>query len=208
MKDAIVSGMERSLELVLWKNGNPLTKGAFVEIAHFLFNCEDRASALVENVLTTCIGDLGVGQKESIGWQLYLEQAASLVLDVHTKTVDFKCLPSNVVEMLLQNDNEEVVLKTLSWMDNSNFEYSSTPMLRQGLRNLGCQDKWDGVCALALRVIPRVLDDDEQEFSLTECIQGYQGNQVMPVREAWIAVAGFAARRVFPLEFDADFRNI
>jgi hypothetical protein len=207
MEGAILSGMEGSLEFVLCKNGNPLTKAAFVEIAHFLFNCEDKASALVEKVLTTCLGDLGGGRNESVGWQLYLEQAASLVLDVYTKNVDFKGIPSDVVEMLLQNDNEEVVMKTLSWMNNSKSECSSTAVLRQALRRLICQNKWDGVCALALRVIPGVFGDDEQGFSLAECIRGYQGNQVMPVREGWIAVAGFAARTVFPLQFDADSRN-
>jgi hypothetical protein len=199
--------MEGSLEFILRKNGNPLTKAAFVEIAHFVFNCEDKASALVEKVLSTCLGDLGGGRNESVGWQLYLEQAASLVFDVYAKNVDFKGILSDVVEMLLQNDNEEVVMKTLSWMNNSKSEYSSTAELRQALRRLICQNDWDGVCALALRVIPGVFGDDEQGFSLTECIRGYQGNQVMPVREGWIAVAGFAARTVFPLQFDADSRN-
>src|SRR5271170_5859070 len=102
MEDAILSGMEGSLEFVLCRNGNPLTKAAFTEITHFLFNCEDKASALVEKVLTTCLGDLGGGRNESVGWQLYLEQAASLVLDVYAKNVEFKGMPSDIVEMLLQ----------------------------------------------------------------------------------------------------------
>jgi hypothetical protein len=65
---------------------------------------------------------------------------------------------------------------------------------------LVCQKRWDGVCALALRVIPGVLGYGQQEFSLGECIRGYQGNQAMPVREGWIVVAGIAARMVFSLQ--------
>jgi len=188
--------MEGSLELVLCKNENPLTKAVFVDIAHFLFNCEDKATALVEEVLRVCLQDLQAGKNESVGWQLYLEQAAALVLGAYTKNV----VHSDVVELLLQNDNEEVVLKTLSWMNDTKSALVSSPKLRHTLHDLICQDKWDGVCALALRVIPGALGDGKQEFNLGECIRGYQRNQITPVREGWIAVAGFAACTVsFPL---------
>lgn len=195
--DAIVSGMEGSLELVLCKNGNPLTKAVFVDIAHFLFNYEDKATALVERVLKVCLEDLQAWNNEPVGWQFYLEQAAALVLDARTKNVDFDCMQSNIVETLLQNDNEEVVLKTLSWMNDTKSTFISSSELRRTLRRLICQNKWDGVCALALRVIPGVLGDGQPVFNLGECIRGYQGNQVMPVREGWIVVAGIAARMVF-----------
>ena len=109
--DAIVSGMDGSLELVLCKNGNPLTKAAFIDIAHFLFNFDHKATTLVERVLKVCLEDLRARNNEPVGWQLYLEQAAALVLGARTKDADFVCMRSNVVETLLQNDNEEVVLR-------------------------------------------------------------------------------------------------
>jgi len=207
MSDAIVSGMDRSLELILCKNGNPLTKAAFVDTARFLFNTEDKTSLLAEKVLKVCVDDLRAGKNASIGWPLYLEQAVALVLDAHAKDVDFDCIQSDVLEVLLQNDNEEVVLKTLLWMNDTKSAFVPTSKLRQTLRDLICQEKWDGVCALALRVIPGVLGNGEQEFDLGECIRGYHGNQVLPVREGWIAVAGFAARTVSLLYNDVDIRN-
>ena len=84
-------------------------------------------------------------------------------------------------------------------MNDTKSTFISSPELRQMLRRLICQNKWDGVCALALRVIPGVLGDGQQVFTLGECIRGYQGNQVMPIREGWIVVAGIAARMVFSL---------
>ena len=204
---AIVFGMEGSLELVLRENGNPLTKAAFVEIAHFLLKYENKATALVERALILCLEDLQAGMNESVGWQLYLEQVASLVLDVREKNIDCESVPYDVLNMLLQNDNEEVVLKTLTWLSNTKSAESSTPILRQSLGRLIRQDKFDRVCALALRAIPKITCDNEQEFGVGDCVRGYKASQVMPVREGWIVLAGFTAHTVFSYLFDAEDRN-
>lgn len=185
--------MEGSLELVLRGNGNPLTKAAYLEIVRLL-DKEEKAEKLRDLVSTVCLEDLRSGSNSSVGWQLYLEQATSILLK--TITEDHK-ESAAILELLLQNENEEVVLKTLLWMNKSDYPSDN---VKHMLYELVCQDKWDGVCALALRAMSSVTD--KSEISLEECIRGLERSGVLPVTEGWITVAGYAARTVSSLNSD------
>ena len=176
--------MEAAFDSVIRKNGNPLTKAAYLELVQ-LFDTEEKVQKLRELIYTVCLEDLRAGSKSFVGWQLYLQQATSIIL---TTIKDDSGESTNIIEMLLRNDHEEVVLKTLSWMNKSNYP------ARGVLYELICQDKWDGVCALALRVMSGVKD--KSEISLEECILGFEKSGVMPVTEGWITVAGYTARSV------------
>ena len=123
----------------------------------------------------------------SVGWQMYLEQATSLVLKTNKGTED----DGHMLESLLRNQNEEVVLKTLSWMNDSDIEYPHR--VRSALHDLVFQNKWDGVCGLALQAMSDLSDE---EMGLVECLCGFERSDVMPVNEGWLRLAGSAARIV------------
>ena len=80
--DAVISGMEKSFEMVLRENPNPLTKAAYLEIAQ-LFEKEEKGKQLKDLVLLACLEDLS-RVSTSVGWQMYLEQATSIVLNAMT----------------------------------------------------------------------------------------------------------------------------
>jgi len=181
--------MEKSFEMVLRENPNPLTKAAYLEIAQ-LFEKEERGKQLKDLVLLACLEDLS-RVSTSVGWQMYLEQATTIVL----KTIAGGEDDGHMLQLLLRNKNEEVLLKTLSWMNDSEMEYSRR--VRRALHDLVFQNKWDGVCALALQAMSGLNDE---EMNLEECLCGFESSEVMPVNEGWLRLAGPAARIV-------SFRN-
>ena len=183
--DAVISGMEKSFEMVLRENPNPLTKAAYLEIVQ-LFEEKENARQLRNLVLTVCRKDIS-RVTTSVGWQMYLEQATSIVLNTITDRED----DDHMLELLLQNENEEVVLKTLSWMNDSEMEYP--PGVRRALHDLVFQKKWDGVCALALQAMSSLNDE---EMNLEKCLCGLERSEVMPVNQGWLRLAGSAARIV------------
>jgi hypothetical protein len=188
--DAIITGMEATFDLVLKKNGNPLTKAAYIELVQ-LFDKEEKAQKLRELIYAVCLKNLRSRSNSSVGWQLYLQHATSIVL---MTIKDDNGESTEILEVLLRNDHEEVVLKTLSWMSKSNYPADN---VRGVLYELISQDKWDGVCALALRVMSGVKD--KSGIGLEECIRGFEESGVMPVSEGWITVAGYSARNVTSL---------
>jgi hypothetical protein len=187
--DAVISEMEKSFEVVLRENPNPLTKSAYLEIVH-LFEKEEKAKRLSDLVLPSCRNDIS-RVSTSVGWQMYLEQATSIVLKTIKGTED----DGYTLESLLQNKNEEVVLKTLSWMKDSDIEYPSR--VRMALHDLVFQNKWDGVCGLALQAMSSLNDE---EMNLVECLCGFERSEVMPVNDGWLRLAGSAARMVLSCE--------
>src|SRR5437667_8674715 len=139
--DAVISRMEEKFEMILRANSNPSTKAAYLEIVQ-LFDKEEKATSLREMVYNVCVKDLRDGAN-SVGWQLYLKQATTIVLTTAAGREDI----DHILEMLLQNDNEDVVLKALQWMNASHTKY---PLVTRILHDLVSQVKWDGVCSLAL----------------------------------------------------------
>lgn len=160
------------------ENRNPLTKAAILEIVQ-LFDNVEKATKLRELVYLVCNEDIQT-TGSIVGWQLYLEQATSIVLNNGNLT------------FLLQNENEEVVIKTLKWMNRTGI--SGDPKL---LYKLACQDKWEGVCALALQAMSK----ENSEFTLEECICAFEKSGVMPVTEGWITLAGYVAKTVYHFQF-------
>lgn len=195
--DAIISGMQHSLKLILRENRNPLTKAAFVEILHQVSNKEKKASELRRLALDVCLHDLRSGQQTTVGWQMYLEQAASLVLDtLETPSHSLDEPNEEILELLLGNENEEVVLKTLLWMNTFGQKYVSIENIACVLHNLVYRDSWDGVCAQALRAVSKATGENKIEIGLAKCVQECKKDKVMPVKEGWITMAGYAARKV------------
>ena len=197
--DAIISGMHSCLDLVLRENRNPLTKAAFVEIVHLVLRNEDKANGLKALVVSICVEDIRLGINSTIGWQWYLEQVATLALQTLSNEPSIsEARSGDILRLLLSNPNEEVVLKTLSWLNESAPKGIFVDSVQQALWGLITQDKWDGVCAMALRAMSNVIDGHER-ISLETCITEYHKNDIMPVKEGWITVAGYAARMVNPL---------
>jgi hypothetical protein len=195
--DAIISGMKHSLNLVLKKNGNPLTKAAFVEVVHQVLNKEKKASELRSLVLSVCLHDLRGGQNMAVGWQMYLEQAACLMLDaLETPAHPIDKTNGEILELLLLNENDEVVLKTLLWINKFGKEYAFIGNVNCVLHNLVSRDNWDGVCAQALRAVSGAMGDNRAEIGLAKCIQECKKDHVVPVKEGWITMAGYAACKV------------
>src|SRR5947207_2528057 len=149
---AVISGMEKIFEMVLRENPNPLTKAAYLEILK-LFEKDEQVKQLRGLVLLACREDLSRAST-SVGWQMYLEQATLFVLKAATTGGNF----GEVLESLLRNKNEEVVLKTLSWMKESDIELPRD--VRPALYDLVFQNKWDGVCALALQSLSGLYDEE------------------------------------------------
>jgi hypothetical protein len=111
------------------------------------------------------------------------------------------------MELLLRNENEEVVLKTLSWLNESKTNVMSDLGIRKAVRSLIDQHHWDGIRALALRAMSGVIDDSKDGISLRECTLMCQRENVMPLKEAWIVMSGFAAKRVNSLLTETESRN-
>jgi hypothetical protein len=196
----IAEGMMENLDLILRQNPNPLTKSAFVEVAQFLFK-KDENVLLVEKVLQMWLQDLRDGGTFPVGSQLYLEQGTSLFLDAFgVMKEDFGCTFGEVMELLLRNDNEEAVLKTFSWLNESKTNVMSDVGVRKAVRSLIDQQHWDGIRALALRAMSVVIDDSQDGLSLRECALMCQRGNVMPLKEAWIVMSGFAAKKVKSLQ--------
>lgn len=171
--------------MLLRENPNPLTKSAYLDIVD-LFEKEGNAKQLRDLILPTCRKDLS-RVSTSVGWPMYLEQATSIVL----KTIKGSEDDGHMLELLLRNENEEVVLKTLSWMIDSEREYPHCN--KRALHDLVFQNKWDGVCGLALQAMSRL---NNEEMKLVECLRGFERGEVMPVNEGWLRLAGSAARIV------------
>jgi hypothetical protein len=189
--------MEKVGEMVLQKNPNPLTKAAFVEIVRYLIQKDAKVDNLRKITLAVCIKEIRTRQTAPVGWQMYLEQAATILLGARNVCSDEMGISTEeVMVFLLQNENEEVVLKAVSWIVDQKSTAELAPAVRSTLRELVVQDKWDGVRAMALQAISSVMADEEDGISLEECIHGYGTGGVMPLKEGWITVYGYAARKV------------
>jgi hypothetical protein len=206
--DAITTGMMEKLDFVLCQNSNPLTKAAFLDVAQLLFRKNEHARRLVDSVVHIWLDDLRGGENLPMGLQLYLEQGASLFLDgIRDWNDGLELISTDVLELLLRNENEEVVLKALSWLDESKNDIFSNLSIRQALRSLINQQRWDGVRALALRAMSGTVVGKEEGIPLKECMVAFQKDNVMPLREAWIVMSGSAAKQVKPLRWRIDFRS-
>jgi hypothetical protein len=205
--DAIITGMMEKMDLVLRQNSNPLTKAAFLEVTQLLFRKAERARRLVDRVVHIWLDDLRGGDNPPMGLQLYLEQGASLFLDgIGDWKGELELTSTDVLELLLRNENEEVVLKALSWLDISKNDILSNLSIRHALRDLIDQQRWSRVRALALRAMSGTVVAKEG-IPLKECMVAFQNDNVMPLREAWIVMSGFAAKQVKPLWWRIDFRS-
>lgn len=200
--------MMEKLSLGLCQNPNPLTKAAFLDVAQLLFRKNEHARCFVDSVVHTWLDDLRGGENPPMGWQLYLEQGTSLFLDgIRDWNDGLQSTPIDVLELLLKNENEEVVLKALSWLNESKNDILSNQGIRQALRGLIDQQRWDGVRALALRAMSGTVVAKEEGIPLKECLTAFQNDNVMPLREAWIVMSGSAAKKVKPLRWRIDFRS-
>lgn len=180
-------------------NPNPLTKAAFVEIVRYLLENNVNADDLCEMTMRVCIGDLQTTVVPPVGWQMYLEQAALLLLGgMKTWNSNVGISAEEVVVQLLRNDNQEVLVTTLSWINDPKSETVLAPDIRRALRQLVIQDKWDGIRAMALQAMSRAMNDYDDGISLETCIQGFETGGVMPLKEGWIVVCGYSARMVIP----------
>lgn len=177
--------MEERFDMVLRENPNPLTKNAYLDIVD-LIEREENAKRLSDLILPKCRKDLS-RVSTAIGWPMYLELATSIVLKTFKDSED----DGHMLELLLRNENEEVVLKTLSWMIDSEMEYPHRTI--GALRDLVFQNKWDSVCGLALQAMSRL---NNEEINLVECLHGFKRGEVMPVNEGWLRLSGSAARIV------------
>ena len=199
--DAILSGMEDTFDMIMTKNANPLTKAAYTEIVHSLSDSIVLPTRFVDRVLQICLEDIRSGNPSPVGMRMYLEQASTVVLAaISSGKHSFEEPPAHILELFLRNANEEVVLNTISWISkNPQWVYPkqvSLKNVRMALCELVRQDKWDGVCALALEAMSHGVGDDIDNISLLECIHGFQQKGVRPVKEGWIILSGYAARIV------------
>lgn len=207
--DAITTGMMKKLDLIMRQNSNPLTKAALVEVAQLLFGNNEKASRLVARVLQVWLDDLRGVENPPMGLQMYLEQGALLFLNGIGEWEDkLELTSTDVLELLLRNENEEVVLRALSWLDESKNDIISSLSIRKALRSLIDQHRWNGVCAVALRVMSDTVTVKDEEIPLKECMVALQKDNVMPLREAWIVMSGSAAKQVYPSQRRIDSRNI
>src|SRR5579859_4088577 len=149
--DAIIAGVEQTMEMLLRGNPNPLTKGAFVEFMGGLLRKEEKAKEVREKTVRSCLEDIRTHQNSPVGAQMYLEQATTIILNNISSDTSELCF-GTVLLTLFENENEEVLLKTLSWILESKAETLDMEVKRS-LRKLAAQDKWDGVRALSLQTL-------------------------------------------------------
>ena len=193
--------MQDALPSILKENLNPFTKAAFLDIILSLFVEEDNAQELVRLAVEACLDDFKKGYEAPIGAQLYLEQAASILLaTIKVSSITF----DEVLTPLLRNENEEVVLNCLLWMRNAKPEFISET-IRKELKRLSMQVKWDGASAVALEALSMIMNSDNQvSFTLEQCVAGIQKRNARPLKEAWIVASGYAARMVRPKCFSSN----
>jgi hypothetical protein len=195
--DAIVGGMKGVGEMVWGVGGNSMTRAAFVEIARYLGEKGVEDEDLRGMTLWRCVVSVRCPASLVIGWPMYLEQAALFLLGAMKKwPADVDVSAEEVMVLLLKNNFEEVPLKTLSWIIDPKTEIEMTSDVRRALRELVVQEKWDGVRAMALQAMSHAMNDDHDGLGLEECIRGFETGGVMPLKEGWITVCGYAARMV------------
>jgi hypothetical protein len=163
-----------------------MTKMAYLAIIGEL-NGENTAISLRSKVVETCIQDLTHETETTIGWPSYLEKAAELVLETSAQ--------ENTIVLLLRHSSEEVVMKTLTWINALPSEDIFTKTIRDAIWELIDQTKWDGACSLALQAMSNAKDG-ETRVTLVRCIDGYRESYNLPIKDGWITIAGYAARMV------------
>jgi hypothetical protein len=194
MTGSILRGLEGSLETVLKRNRNALTKAAYLEILEYLF---DEAGPFKRRVVSICLEDIRGSRTSPIGWQLYLQHATSIVL----KAVDEGIVVDpihEILDTLLQSEYEDVVYNTLTWKNIS--KYAGTKP--KALYHITKRHDWERVLSLALQALSlkTIADkngtEDKTDIGLEECCDGYIKSASRPVREGWIELAGYHAREV------------
>jgi hypothetical protein len=77
MVGAILRGMEDCMDMVLVRNRNALTRAAYLEILDYMF---EKAGTFKRRVVSICLEDIRGPCASPIGWELYLQNATSVVL--------------------------------------------------------------------------------------------------------------------------------
>jgi hypothetical protein len=179
--------MTVSFDVGFQKNRNPLVKAVLLDIMRVIYR-DDKAKILRDRVMEMCLDDLHLEAKFTVGWQWYLEKAVEMVLETD--------VGENTLELLLRHSSEEVVMKALSWANDSGASSILSENIRDALWDLINQNKWDGVCSLSLRAMSNAVDGETQ-VTLAHCLRGYQNSNHLRIKDGWIALAGYAARMVF-----------
>ena len=183
--------MEGSLDVVLKKNTNALTKAAYLEILEYMFK---EAGSIKHNLVSICLDDIRGARASPIGWELYLQHATSIVL----KAIDAGIVEDpidEILDALLQSEYEDVVYNTLKWKNSSKYVGTNSKTLHQ----LTKRNDWERVLALALHAMSLNTREDKTSINLKECCEGFTNSAIRPVREGWIELAGYHAREVASL---------
>jgi hypothetical protein len=69
--------MEGCMDMVLKRNRNALTKAAYLEILDYMF---EEAGPFKRDVVLICLEGIRGPCASAIGWELYLQNATSIVL--------------------------------------------------------------------------------------------------------------------------------
>lgn len=196
--DAILNGLEEILDMIMRDNTNPLTKAAYVEIVQYLLGKENSISPLMKHVFRICLNDIHANRISPVGSQLYLERATSLVLSCISNGKDpVDVLPEDVLEILIQNENEEVITQTVSWVMESGSNWTTIDKVRKALLQLLFRGKWDRIRALALQTISiEMCSEDFEDIFGVGSLHQIQKEDVRPVQEGKIVLAGHVTRLV------------
>jgi hypothetical protein len=91
MIGAILKGMENCMVMVLERNRNALTRAAYLEILDYMF---EEADTFKQRVVSICLEDIRGPCASPIGWELYLQNATSIML----KAIDGGIFGSNFAD--------------------------------------------------------------------------------------------------------------
>lgn len=183
--------MEGSLELILKRNRNALTKAAYLEILEYMF---EEAGPYKHGVVSICLDDIRGARTSPIGWELYLQHATSIVLKAIDEGIVTEPI-EEILDTLLRSEYEDVVHNTLMWKNTSKYAGTNS----KALHELTKRDDWERVLALALQALSLNTMEDRTGITLEECCDGYTKSASRSVRQGWIDLAGYHAREVSSL---------
>ena len=196
--DTVIKGMEESFARILRQNSNPSTKAAFVEIAQLLLRKKVKADDVMKMILEACLEDIRGGQIFPVGSDMYLERATTLLLEMISdweyESIEF---PEKILNDLLRSENDEVILKALTFI--SEFKPEGMLSLRAALGGLLSSNQSNRVRALTLQSLSTIAASGKSGFSLKYCLYDLEMATVLPLKEAWIIHSGYAAREVLLL---------
>jgi hypothetical protein len=191
--------MVSNLEMVMICNGNPVNRGAFVEIVLALLLKEEGAIALRQRLCSLCLEDIVGVVVHPVGWHQYLEKGASLVLNELAQQED-KERREQLILKLLNCKHEEVAQVALHWLEKSEMLKPASAQLQEALNTFTVPPKanWEGCCAAALRIKTLLSDQANRCTPLDICLAPHE-QTVLRVRDAWLGLSGCAVKKVFTL---------